>query len=100
MAKITVKYGQLCEHCGMRRDELLADGSSILYGQGLGHLIVTEDGKKFIAKKMIEEFMDDIIQVAAHVVSDPNLSTDSRAYGAARKLLSVITDIPETLRLA
>ena len=99
MSDITVLPGEKCPTCHIRMDALCADGSHILYGQGLGHLIVTDDGKKFVAKKMLEPMVHDIIQVAASVVSDPKLTADDSLYQSARRLLNSVADIPESVRL-
>lgn len=99
MSEITVLPGQKCPTCHIRMDELRADGSSLLYGQGVGQLIVTEDGRRFIAKKMLEEMIGDIIRVAAFVCSDPTLTADDAYYQAARRLLDSVADVPESVRM-
>jgi hypothetical protein len=96
--KTTIRAGEICPTCGLRRDELLADGSRILYGQGVGQLIITEEGRKFVIKNLVEDVMLDIIKVAAHVATDPKLSADDNVYVSARKLLHVVTDIPDRVR--
>ena len=99
MSEITVLPGEKCPTCHVRMDALCADGSHILYGQGVGHLIVTDDGKKFVAKKMLEPMVLDIIQVAAYIVSQPNFTSDDDLYQSARRLLDSVADIPESVRL-
>lgn len=99
MTDITVRPGEKCPTCHIRMDELRADGSSIVYGQGIGQLIVTEDGRKFVAKKMLETMIHDIVLVSAYVCSVPALTADDATYQAARKLLETIADVPESVRL-
>lgn len=99
MTDITVRPGEKCPTCHIRMDELRVDGSSILYGQGIGQLIITEDGRKFVAKTMLEDVTHDIILVAAYVCSVPSLTADDATYQAARKLLETIADVPDSVRM-
>lgn len=95
----TVKPGELCPTCGLRRDELYADGRRILYGQGVAQIVVTSEGRKFVIKTLVKEVADLIIMVAAHVASDQKMQADDPVYDAARKLLSVVVDIPTEMRI-
>lgn len=95
---ITLQPGQLCPTCGLRQDSLLADGQRILYGQGVGALVITEHGRKFVVQNLIEDVMNDLIKVAAHVATDPKLAADDDVYMCARRLLNVATDIPARIR--
>lgn len=94
----SVEPGDLCPTCGLRKDHLLSDGTRVLYGQGVGHLVITEEGRKFVAKQLADDLMQDVIMVAAHVASDPKMQIDDVAYKSARKLLELVTDIPDRLR--
>lgn len=95
----TVLPGAVCPTCGIRRDEIHADGKRILYGQGVATLVVTPEGRKFVIKSLVEDVVRDIIAVAAYVASDPKMRADDAIYGSARKLLSVVSDIPTELRI-
>ncbi len=95
----TVLPGTICPTCGIRRDELFANGQRILYGQGVATIVVTPEGRKFVIKSLVKEVADQIIMVAAHVVSNPKIQVDDPVYDAARKLLNAVTDIPTELRL-
>lgn len=87
--------GEQCENCGLRMDNVVAGGVSILYGQGVGQLIITEEGRRFVIKHLVEDVTRDMVAVAAQVVSDPKMQTDDAIYMAARRLLSVAVDIPD-----
>jgi hypothetical protein len=78
---------------------MFVDGKRILYGQGVATLVITEEGRKFVVKSLVEDLVRDIIMVAAHVTSDQKMQADDPAYDAARKLLHAVTDIPTTMRL-
>ena len=91
--------GQKCPTCGLRQDELYADGERILYGQGVAQIVVTPEGRKFVIKTLVKEVADQIIMVAAHVASNPKMQADDPVYDAARKLLSAVVDIPTEMRI-
>jgi hypothetical protein len=96
--KTTVKPGQLCPTCGLRRDEVYADGQRILYGQGVAKIVVTPEGQKFVIKTLVKDIAEKIMRVAATVVSDPKYGSEDQVYREARDLLDAIADIPTTMR--
>lgn len=94
-----VSGGEICPTCGLRKDTIDLDGKRILYGQGVGHLIVTEEGRKFIVEKMLEEWINDILITCAWIVGQEHLNADDRVYMSARRLLGAcVDDIPDKLR--
>jgi len=97
--KTTVKPGEICPTCGLRADEVYADGRRILYGQGVAQMVVTPEGQKFVIKTLVQEVADQIIMVCASVVANKNVAVDDPAYDAARQLLSTVTDIPTEMRI-
>jgi hypothetical protein len=97
--EVLVKGGHICPTCGLRQDSVYVDGSRILYGQGVGHLVVTEDGRRFIAKHLMEEWTKDILITCAWIAGQQHWHADDRVYMAARRLLAAcVDDIPDRMK--
>ena len=94
-----VKPGEICPTCGLRRDEIYADGKRILYGQGVAKIVVTPEGQRFVVKTLVKDIAEKIMRVAATIVSDPQYSAEDHVYREARDLLDAVADIPTQLKL-